>query len=551
EITYTLAVTNSGGLAQGVVITDQLPTGANFVRATGNISPSGGVLTWNIGPLAYNESTTRAFAVTASQTITNEHYGVDANNSEAVPGAPAVVTTIAPELSITKDGLSVATVGTVIPYTLTVTNSGGPASGVVVTDALPLDATFVAASDGGSLITATNVVTWMVGGLNTNATQTLTFTVVASQTITNDDYWVIPEGGDPVPGTPPVTTVISPSLSITKSGPPTATAGTDFVYTLTVTNTGGLATGVVITDVLPTGAHFSSASPSGGDLGGVVVWNQLPSIPANDSIFVTLTVTATQSVTNADYAVTANYTTPVTGSVAVSTIVTPSLSIGKSGPPTATAGTDFVYTLTVTNTGGLATGVIITDVLPTGAFFKAAANDGAETSPGSREVVWNSSLPTLPFNGSLWVTLTVTATQSVTNADYVVIADGAVPVSGSAVSTLIAPSLVITKSAPYSFTAGNEITFTLRVTNTGGLATGVVITDVLPSLATFLRASEGITPFGELLTWTVTQPLSYTRYITRSFTVTASQTITNERYGVRATGGYTAPIPLPVVVRLE
>jgi uncharacterized repeat protein (TIGR01451 family) len=549
EITYTLVVTNTGGLASGVVITDRLPTDANFVRATGSISPSGGVLSWDIGQLAYGESVIRTFVVTASQTITNEHYGARSDNGSTVTGTPEVVTTIAPDLSITKSGPSMAAVGMEITYTLTVTNNGGLASGVVVTDAVPLNATFVSASDGGSLITATNVVTWNLGGLNTYDMQELTFTVIASQTITNDDYWAIPEGGDPVRGTDAVTTVIAPDLVITKSGPPTATAGTEFVYTITVTNTDGLATGVVITDTLPAGAHYSGASHSGTPTGnGVVVWNPLPDIPVNSSLFVTLTVTATQSVTNTDYVVDANHTPPVAGSVVVSTTIAPLLTITKSGPPTATAGTDFVYTLTVTNTGGLAAGVVITDWLPTGAYYRMASHSGGDT--GNAVVVWNSPFD-IPFNESLSVTLTVTATQSVTNADYIVTADGALPASGDLVSTTIAPALVITKSAPYSVTTSEEITFTLRVTNTGGLARNLVITDVLPTAANFVRASEGIAPFGGVLTWTVTQPLSYTRHITRTFTVTATQTITNEHYGVRAAGGYVAPIPLPVVVRIE
>jgi len=55
---------------------------------------------------------------------------------------------------------------------------------------------------------------------------------------------------------PPVTTTEQvPIVTITKSGPPTVTAGTTAVYPLTLTNPGGAsASGIVVTDTMPGGA---------------------------------------------------------------------------------------------------------------------------------------------------------------------------------------------------------------------------------------------------------------------------------------------------------
>src|SRR5207244_1048907 len=50
-------------------------------------------------------------------------------------------------------------------------------------------------------------------------------------------------------------------LSITKTGPATATAGTDITYTVTVTNNGpSTSSGGTVTDTLPAGTTFAGAS---------------------------------------------------------------------------------------------------------------------------------------------------------------------------------------------------------------------------------------------------------------------------------------------------
>ncbi|MEM7034064.1 MAG: trypsin-like serine protease, partial [Chloroflexota bacterium] len=70
----------------------------------------------------------------------------------------------------------------------------------------------------------------------------------------------------------------APALSISLDGPATAIVNTPITYTITVTNTGLDATNVVITNVLPAGAHYVS----GGTLiGNVVSWT-LPSLSASD-----------------------------------------------------------------------------------------------------------------------------------------------------------------------------------------------------------------------------------------------------------------------------
>jgi uncharacterized repeat protein (TIGR01451 family) len=84
-------------------------------------------------------------------------------------------------------------------------------------------------------------------------------------------------------------------LGITISNPAgQITAGSDFTYTLTVTNGGpGAASGVVVTDTLPAGLNYVSASapPTILSLGGPVMLN-FGNIPAGGSSSATLTVHA-------------------------------------------------------------------------------------------------------------------------------------------------------------------------------------------------------------------------------------------------------------------
>ncbi|MGB0385326.1 MAG: SBBP repeat-containing protein [Ardenticatenaceae bacterium] len=112
-----------------------------------------------------------------------------------------------------------------------------------------------------------------------------------------------------------------PNLLITKSGPTTAVAGDPITYTLTITNSGQLtATNLTITDTLPSGANYVS----GGVLAGnVVSWN-VPTHPPTSTTTVQFVVTATETITNSDYAVTADGGYSATGSEEVVTEISPS-----------------------------------------------------------------------------------------------------------------------------------------------------------------------------------------------------------------------------------
>jgi uncharacterized repeat protein (TIGR01451 family) len=99
-----------------------------------------------------------------------------------------------------------------------------------------------------------------------------------------------------------ITITAAPVLSISKSGPLSAEQGETILYTLTVTNSGSeTATGLVITDVIPTGATYLSGGTKAGSL---VSWTHA-ALPPNQSLQVQFSVTTTASLTNSDYGVSA------------------------------------------------------------------------------------------------------------------------------------------------------------------------------------------------------------------------------------------------------
>lgn len=227
-----------------------------------------------------------------------------------------------PELTITKKGPTAAVEGASINYTLTVTNSGGlAATNLIMNDTIPTGATYISGGTKNG-----NDVTWSISSLAPGAAVQRSFTVTASSgTVINDNYSVSADGNISATGQESVVTQVSPSgqpnLTITKVGPQSVTIGELITYTLTVFNGGDVtADTVVISDTLPTGAHYVT----GGDtlVGNVVRWSVL-SIAPNEEIEVHFSVTATEMITNVDYEVKASAYPSTTGQEPVSTNVTP------------------------------------------------------------------------------------------------------------------------------------------------------------------------------------------------------------------------------------
>jgi uncharacterized repeat protein (TIGR01451 family) len=212
----------------------------------------------------------------------------------------------------------------------------------------------------------------------------------------------------------------SADLEVTKTdSPDPVIAGSNLTYLVTVTNkSSDTAISVEVTDTLPSGITFVSASASQGSCGessGVVLCNLQDltgGATATATIIVTIGTSTTGSVTNS-VSVTSNTADPVSSnnSASVTTAVnalTADVKVIKTGSPNpVTAGTNLTYAITVTNlsTTTAATNVEVKDKLPPGTTLVSAVATGGGTCSGTTDITCTFS--TLAAGASATVTIVV------------------------------------------------------------------------------------------------------------------------------------------------
>src|SRR5207302_500542 len=209
------------------------------------------------------------------------------------------------DLSITKsDSPDPVTAGGTLTYTLSVSNAGpSTAANVSVSDTLPAGVTFVSATGSGwTCSQAGGVVTCTRASLAPGAAPAITIVVTAPSeggTITNTAT-VSSSTNDANTGnntaTETTTVTASADLSITKSdSPDPVVAGGTLTYTLSVSNGGpSTAANVSVSDTLPAGVTFVSATGSGwtcSQAGGVVTCTRA-SLAPGAAPAITIVVTA-------------------------------------------------------------------------------------------------------------------------------------------------------------------------------------------------------------------------------------------------------------------
>ena len=212
-------------------------------------------------------------------------------------------------------------------------------------------------------------------------------------------------------------------ISITKNvDNETPNVGTNVVFTIVAANTGPSgATGVEVTDLLPSGyGYVSNTSSQGTYTSGTGVWT-LGTIASGGSA--TLTITGTVNA-NGDYSNVATLTNvnendSNSGNDQDSASTTPvpivDLSITKAvNNATPNVGTNVVFTIVVTNTGPSgATGVEVADLLPSGyTYVNHTVTQGTYTSVTG---VWDVGAIALSSTATLTLTATVNASGNYTN----------------------------------------------------------------------------------------------------------------------------------------
>jgi serine protease AprX len=222
--------------------------------------------------------------------------------------------------------------GDPITYTLLITHSLGntPTTNVVLSDTLPVGTTFISASQ--PYTRTGNMILWNFPTLDVIDTRSVELAVqvniTATGMITNDDYALRSDQVDLVRGTPVMTQLEEPfNLALNKVASSAEVVPGEFItYTLTITNMNELSptTNVVLTDTLPVGTTFISASSTYSRTDDVIRWD-FPLLDAQGSQSVILVVkvnpTAYGVITNSDYALHSDQVAWVQGAPVVSAIV--------------------------------------------------------------------------------------------------------------------------------------------------------------------------------------------------------------------------------------
>jgi uncharacterized repeat protein (TIGR01451 family) len=355
-----------------------------------------------VGPATYTENvtginsngtyhTTAGFAANATGTW---HwvatYNGDSNNSSVSAGPLAEPVTIPPQadLALTKTVNNPApNVGDTVAYTVTLSNLGpDAATNAQVTDLLPSGLSFISATPSvGTYNSSTGL--WTVGTVTTSTVQTLVVqaTVVSPSTQTNTATISHSDQFDPDTGNNTTSATETPQLAelaLTKTvSNPTPNVGDTISFTVGLRNNGpDTATNVQVTDLLPAGLTFVSATPSEGSYDSTTgVWTVGTVTVAGgiQTLVIQATVISPSAQTNSATITHSDQFDPNPGDNTATATQTPQqadLVLAKSvNNPTPKVGETITYTITLGDNGpDSATNVQVTDLLPAGVTFVSA-----------------------------------------------------------------------------------------------------------------------------------------------------------------------------------
>ena len=265
EFTYDIKVTNLGPCPlDQVVLYDRIPAILDMKGAVPQeTGVTGDTVRWALGHLDGNQSKGVKVRAAAKRTGTIEHCA----RVTYIRNLCLSVLVVEPNLKLVKTAPAEVVKCDPIPVKLVVTNAGtGKAANVKVTDVLPAGLTTV---DGKSEVTFSG------GTLTSGQSKEFNFTAKASKTGKYENKATAVADGGLKAEAAATTVVRQPVLAITKKPHRAKIYGGQVLrYDIVVTNTGDAdAKETKITDVVPAGTTFVSATDGGQLVGNMVVWN--------------------------------------------------------------------------------------------------------------------------------------------------------------------------------------------------------------------------------------------------------------------------------------
>ena len=529
-ITYTITVRNDGTAPKTVKVKDTIPAGTTFVPGSIKVGgESKAELTQdNLSQgidveVPEGQANTVEFQVTVNDLnngdpITNIAYA-DEDPTEEVEHTyiEPIISSI--KESETENGLGYVVEGETITYTITVTNSGDLGKEVTIQDTIPEGSTFVAESikvngEPRTELTQENLSQGIQEYVNAKDEITVSFEVTVNKLLEGElrkdivNTALVDNGP-----TDPVTDIVNKAdvkgekTSVPPSGE-TVEAGEEITYTITVRNDGTAPETAIVKDTIPTGTTFVE--------GSIVVEGSQETYELAD-----LTTTGIEVALNPDESKTVEFKVRVNDLDNGATIeniaivdgnptnevehryVEPIISGSKAietenGLDYVVEGETITYTITATNTGDAEGTVKVSDQIPEGTTFvpeSITVGEEARTeltqenlqagidvivpARGKTEVTFQVTVDDLPagvYEGTISNTATVNATDT-----------------NEVTEEVHKPNITATKEAyPLSgstVTAGNIITYTIKLTNQGTAPGEVIVKDEIPEGTSFVKGS--------------------------------------------------------------
>lgn len=539
QLTYTLTYQNTGSVAlSSVMIVDSLVQGLTFVSATGggSFAAPTRLVTWSIGTLAAGGSG----SVSVTVGVTSPYSGTNPLLNAGRLTSPTLVSPVTsnttsnsvlgPVMAISKTASPQNVVpGNAITFTIQYGNVGtSTANGVVVTDTLPANLTYIpgtatpltptVTSVGSRQVLTFNVGSVSAGGGNLNNSIEFHATVVnpyptpgSGQRI--DNIAVINSSSTAaLTSVCPVFVTAIPTVALTKTSNQTVyLPGDTATFTLTLTNTGSYASSLdTLEDDLPN--NFTYRWTSGGTLvpttfpangaSGTVRWIFSPATTIPPGQARTLTFRARVPLVGVNYTNVARAKGVLTSATRSSVTATWPLTVAEGmealnksvNRTTAFVGDTLEYTLFYLNNAGGNRTRTITDTLPASLSFvsQSITTPGSFTGVSGQVLNWSTGSV---VNGG---TVTITFRARVISGGTTIVNDASFNTTPRTLSNTVAtvaqtpPTITLTKSVNVtSAPAGAELSYTIAWSNAPGVApsTNTVLSDTIPANLTYVTGS--------------------------------------------------------------
>ena len=448
--------------ATGVIVEYDMGTGLQYEGSSadqGTVTYNSGnnSLTWNLGTIpnggdvllkifvrVIQSGTSTPNLTTTSSLIHVDQYDSDNtdNTATCALSAPAGADIQVNQTQKTYTGTDGKQY---ITYTLTTTNNGpDTATGVTITDQLPTGLTYTSDTSQGTY--NPNTGTWNIGTLTNQNSQTITITALITATTgtiqntatkTNENEYDPNYANDAQTCTYTKSGTYTPTSNIaiynypwwynsdTQSQQYTYVVGNAPVLTTDIWNNGpDDATGVIVEYDMGTGLQYEGSSADQGTVtynsgNNSLTWN-LGTIPNGGDVLLKIFVRIIQSGTSTPNLTTTSslihvdqYDSDNTDNTATCALSAPAgadIQVNQTQKTyTGTDGKQYItYTLTTTNNGpDNATGVTITDQLPTGLTYTSDTSQGTY-NPNTG--TWNIGTLTNQNSQTITITALITAT---------------------------------------------------------------------------------------------------------------------------------------------